>query len=125
MPKATQLHVTLSDKSKEYLYQIRDTNGLGSISGAINWLIATDRLAVFLKRNLQVDHKIYTAGRRKPTEIHEITKMGKCQIGFCKYEGTVTKSLYKEWANGELVELELFMCPKHIEDQSRKDEYAT
>lgn len=123
MPKATQLHITLSDKSKEYLYQIRDTNGLGSISGAINWLIATDRLAVFLKKNVQVDHKIYTAEKRNPTNIIPVTKVGKCQL--CAYEGILTKAVYKEWFNGELAETELFMCPKHIAEQSKKDEYAT
>lgn len=123
MPKASQLHITLSDKSKEYLYQIRDSNGLGSISGAINWLIAMDRLAVFLKRNVQVDHKIYTAEGRNPTNIIPVTKQGKCSL--CTYEGILTKAVYKEWFNGELVETELFMCPKHVDEQSRKSEYAT
>lgn len=122
MSKAQQLHLTLSTKSKEYLYKIRDEYGLGSLSGAINWLIATDRLANYLKNNLQVDHNIYTAERRNPTNIISVTKEGNCQIGTCKYVGLVTKAVYRErvYETGEDVSVELFMCPKHLEEQKGK-----
>ena len=118
--KAQQLHLTLSDKSKEYLYKIRDEYGLGSLSGAINWLIATDRLAVYLKNNLQVDHRIYTAERRNPTNIVPLTKEGKCELGICRTVGLLTKGVYKEWADGELATTEIFMCPKHLAEQEKK-----
>ena len=120
MPKAQQVHLTLSDKSKEYLYKIRDEYGLGSLSGAINWLIATDRLANYLKNNFQVDHNIYTAEKRNPTNIIPVTKEGKCQLSFCKYVGVVTKGIYKEhvYETDEDIKVELFMCPKHLKEQN-------
>lgn len=122
MAKAQQIHITLSKKSKDYLYQIRDEYGLGSLSGAVNWLVATDRLANYLKNNGQVDHNIYTAEGRNPTNIIPVTKEGKCQVGSCRYTGLLTKAVYKEhvWESGEDVAVELFMCPKHLEEQKGK-----
>lgn len=112
-----ELHVKIADKNYERLLQIQEKNALGSISAAINWVVATDRLVDFIKSGLKDIHKISTVGR--DMEVKAVTQVGKCQV--CSYVGEVTKGPYfeHELESDKTFETELFLCPKHLVNNRR------
>ena len=115
MADIEQLHIRVSKKTKDRLDQIQKEYGLGSLSAAIAWVVATDRLYTFLKKGLKDIPHLYTADR-KTLELKPITQQGKCPIRGCNYNGILTKGMYREFVEelGEYKELEMFLCPKHL-----------